>query len=116
MLTVAYLPPPPAPPSRPPRHKRTPALPSLPSPLLADPTPTDPSGFTRKATPCAYFFGGQEQAEAEFSREVVKGANVRDLLIALHGIFAEAKIHPCETMMIESLKMKDDGVYVEWGR
>ena len=41
---------------------------------------------------------------------------MRDLLIALHGIFAEAKIHPCETMMIESLKMKDDGVYVEWGR
>ena len=76
------------------------------------------SGFKlfTKAVPCAYFFDGQEQVEAEFSRDVAKGTNVRDFLIALHGIFVDAKCHPCETMMIFGLEMKDDGVYVEWGR
>ena len=81
------------------------------------------SGFKlfTKAVPCAYFFGGQEQVEAELSRDVAKGTNVRTFLIALHGIFVDAKqarpkCHPCETMMIFGLEMKDDGVYVEWGR
>ena len=59
---------------------------------------------------------GQVQVETEFSRHIAKGASVLDLLDALHGIFADAKCHPCETMMIFGLEMKDDGVYVEWGR
>ena len=76
------------------------------------------SGFKlyTKAEPSQYFFGGQVQVETEFSRHIAKGASVLDLLDALHGIFADAKCHPCETMMIFGFEMKEDGVYVEWGR
>lgn len=68
------------------------------------------------AQPCAYFFDGKEQPEQEFSRTIAKGATVRDFLDALYDIFADAKVHPQEPMMIFALKMVDGDVHIDYGR
>jgi len=69
-----------------------------------------------EATPCSYFFKGVEQSEQEFSRDIPAGSTVLHFIDAMYDIFADAKVHPQETMMIFALEVIDDNVHIQYGR
>jgi hypothetical protein len=87
-------------------------------PMITRPFFSESFKVYTEATPCSYFFDGQDQPEQEFSRIVAKGATVHDLLVALYEIFADAKVHPHETIFIDSLEVVDGSydVHIEYSR
>lgn len=87
-------------------------------PMITRPFFSESFKVYTEAAPCSYFFDGQDQPEQEFSRIVAKGATVHDLLVALYEIFADAKVHPHETIFIDSLEVVDGNydVHIEYSR
>lgn len=86
-------------------------------PMLVDPYFSAGFKLYTEATPSAYFFDGKPQKEQEFARDIVKGATVFAFLEALHDIFVDAKVHPCEPMMIFDLTVDNDAnVHIAFGR